>query len=322
VIGALLVALLVAPWFLITLQAIPPDEEMSVLSRYKYQFNLGESRKQHRDDWHEVVRIVGVGGLPWSAAAAVGLFFAFPPRRRELAVGFAGPLVGITLFYALAEAKMGHFYGAMQPAVAGLAALGLTAMVRRLHWRSLAALAALLTFWWNVWNDASQLLWTATVKNRLYDVDITVAATGMLLAWLLIVAAAVAAERPRWVVAAVLPAALLAGLLGQRVVPALEEKKSLGPLWRAYVERREPGEPVGFLGPSKDSIFYYSNNAVQRFKEVPPTIEFLRQPGVKFIIMPKKSSGHFIGEVPGQWDLLHKEHPVYALLRHAPRPAQ
>ena len=77
-------------------------------------------------------------------------------------------------------------------------------------------------------------------------------------------------------------------------------------------------EPLGFLGPSKDSIFYYSNNAVHRFKEVPPTMEFLRQPGAKFIVMPRKSSAHFIEELPGQWDLVHKEHPVYALLRFAP----
>ena len=233
--------MLVAPWFVITMQSIPPDEAMSIVTRYKYQFNLGESLKQHRDNWHQVVRLFGVGGMPWTAVAVVGLFFAFPPRRNPLAMSFGGALVGVTLFYALAEAKMGHFYGAMQPAVAGLAALGLTAIVRRLHWRSLAALAVLVLLWMIVWRDPAELLKGATVKSRLYDADITFAVAGTMLAWLLI------------------------------VVPALEEKKSLGPLWRAYVERREPGEPVGFLGPSKDSIFYYSNNAVHRFKEAPPT---------------------------------------------------
>ena len=317
VVGILLITLLVAPWFFVVNEKAP--DEMSILKKYKHTFNLGESKKVHRNKWTFVTRTVAVGALPWAAVALLGLGAAVRPRGDDDAAVLAGALIGGTLFFTLSEAKMGHFYAVIQPAVAGLAGLGGVAVARRFRWSSLAAVAALLVVWNIAWRTPTRLMETATVKTNLFGTDLSMLIAGVVLAWFLVFVAAVIARRPAWVTVSVLPAALLAGTLGMHVVPKLEKYKSLGPLWDVYLAERSEGEPIGFLAPTKETIFYYSNIAVHRFGEKQEADEFLSSGrGVKFMVMNTPTIEPVIRDHPGQWRELYKEHPTHRLFRYEP----
>ena len=68
-------------------------EEMSMLE-YKHGLNLGESTGQHTGSLSFVMRIVAIGGLPWSAAALVGLIMGFGRKDSDLARSFGGAFIG------------------------------------------------------------------------------------------------------------------------------------------------------------------------------------------------------------------------------------
>lgn len=317
VIGAVAVALLVAPWFL-AVEARGP-EEMS-LYRYKYAFNLGESIGQHERGYLFALRNVAIGGMPWSALAVIGLIAGVRPGRDETAAVLAGAFVGATLFFTLSAAHLGHFYGVIQPAVAGLAGIGAVELVRRPDWRLAPAVAVLLVTVGLVRDEPSRLLETVTVKIALFGIEPFGWVVAAVAGWVIVLVAAGLSGRQSWTLACVVPAALLSGALGLWLVPELAPKKSTKALWEAYVERRDGAEPLGFLGPSKASAFYYSDNAVDNMGSAEEFRAFLSGPRPKFLIaarrafrLPRLAEG-------ASWETLHREHPTHWLLRYEPPP--
>jgi 4-amino-4-deoxy-L-arabinose transferase-like glycosyltransferase len=314
-VGAVGIALLVAPWFLVA-QHVEPNEFS--LYRYKYAFNLGESVGQHTGPYAYVVRTVAVGGMPWSALAVIGLIAGMRPRKDETAGVLAGALIGATLFFTLSEARMGHFYAVIQPTVAGLAGIGAVALMRRLDWSAIPAAAVLLATCVAVWTRPGRLLETATVKTGLFGVQVTLVVIATVVAWALCVAAAKVRGRKSWLVASLVPALLLAGELGLRMVPALAVQKSTKPLWELYLERRQGDEPLGAFGQTKDSIFYYSNNSAIRLGEIEELQEFVARPGAKFLILALSSLGALRQAIPGRWETIPTDHPTHGLVRFEP----
>jgi 4-amino-4-deoxy-L-arabinose transferase-like glycosyltransferase len=315
VVGAIVIALLVAPWFLVAYR-MEPDEWS--LFRYKYAFNLGETVGQHTGPYVYIIRTVGVGGMPWSALAMIGLIAGVRPRKDETAGVLAGAFIGTVLFFTLSEAQMGHFYAVIQPTVAGLAGIGAVAIIRRLDWSVLPAAAVLLATWSIVWKRPQRILETATVKLGLFDVELTFLVVSIIAAWLLCVVAAKIGGRESWAVVSIVPAAILAGALGMWMVPALGPKKSMKPMWELYLERREGAEPIGILGRPKASAFYYSNNAIHRLPDTDTLREFLSGPGAKFLIAMHHSLDAQMREFRGRWETLRRDHPTHRLVRHEP----
>jgi hypothetical protein len=313
--GLTVIALLVAPWFLVAYR-MEPDEWS--LFRYKYAFNLGETVGQHTGPYVYIIRTVGVGGMPWSALAMIGLIAGVRPRKDETAGVLAGAFIGTVLFFTLSEAQMGHFYAVIQPTVAGLAGIGAVAIIRRLDWSVLPAAAVLLATWSIVWKRPQRILETATVKPGLFDVELTFLVVSIIAAWLLCVVAAKIGGRESWAVVSIVPAAILAGALGMWMVPALGPKKSMKPMWELYLERREGAEPIGILGRAKDSAFYYSNNAIHRLPDTDTLREFLSGPGAKFLIAMHHSLDAQMREFRGRWETLRRDHPTHRLVRHEP----
>lgn len=317
-IGAAVVVLLVVPW-LVAVHWLEPDD-VSLL-RYKYAFNLGETEGRFTKSLVYVLNIVSIGALPWSAAALVGLIVGVGRRKDDVAVLSAGAFIGCFLFFTLAEAKMGHFYGAMQPAVASLAAVGLVSMLRRRDWTAFVAGAALVGVWLVIRDEPARILETATVKRSLFGLDLLVPATVATLAWAAALIAAGLWRRERWAIAGVLPAALFAGALGIWLLPTLEPKKSLKPTWARYLETRSEGEPIGSMGSVKDGYIYYSNNGIARLKRQSQISEFLAGPGAKFVILSKKDYrrlGLDKGVAGGRWERLEESHPTHLLVRFTP----
>jgi 4-amino-4-deoxy-L-arabinose transferase-like glycosyltransferase len=317
VVGVLVVALLVAPWIFVARHAEP--NEFS-LFRYKYAFNLGETEGDYTKPYVYTLRTVAIGGMPWTALAVIGLIVGLRRRRDETAGVLAGALIGAVGFFTLSEAGMGHFYAVVQPAVAGLAGIGAVAAMRRLGWSAVPAAAVLLALVSVVWQRPERILETATVKSNLYHVQLTLAVVSLIVAWVLTLAAAKIRGRESWVVASVVPAALLAGALGMWTVPALEMRKTLKPLWSLYLERRDGDEPLGVWGRAKDSIFYYSNNAVERLSDGEEFLEFLARPGPKFLVTTTRAIDSPMRTVPGRWDDMSGEHPTHRLVRYEPPP--
>lgn len=314
--GGALLLLLVAPWFVLAYQAQP--EGMKIFA-YKHALNLGESIEQHTGPYDYVLRIVAVGGLPWTAAAIAGLITAFRRRDRDdMSVLLAGAWIGGMLFFTLAEARMGHFYGVMQPALAGLAGIGAVGLVRRLGWSTVPAAAGVVLIGSYAWLQPSRILETATVKRNLYGIDLSLTIGLVLLAWVLALVAARVLRREWSLLAAIAPALFFAGTLAFHVVPQLESKKSLRPMWRLYLQEREPGEPIGAVGQGKDSGYYYSDNAIVRVKRTSQMREFLSGPGAKYLIGPKKTLEQVIDGFPGEWTWLDREHPTHRLIRFDP----
>lgn len=314
--GLVLLTLLVAPWFLHVLREQPG--ELS-LFRYKYAFNLGESEHRHVGPYGYVLRVVAVGAMPWSAAAAAGLALALRRRRDELARLAAGAGLGGLLFFTLSEAKMAYSYVVLQPAIAVLAGIGVVHLARRIDWVLAIAAGAFLAVARLAWTDPEQILETATVKWNLQGVDVTAAVAAVLGAWLLALLAAHLRGRESWAVATVLPAAFFAGMWGMSVVPRLAPYKSAGPMWQTYLARRGGDEPIGLVGePSLDSAFYYSDNAIVRPDKPEELERFLGGPGVKFLIGTQEGIEPAVHGFPGRWDFLERKHPTHRLLRYDP----
>jgi len=315
-VGAVVLFVLVAPWFFLAYQAEP--EGMKIFT-YKHGLNLGESVKQHTGPYSYVVRVVALGGMPWSAVAVIGLLAALRTRKDPMAGVLAGVWIGTTLFFTLSEAQMGHFYGVMQPALAGLAGIGTVSLVRKLDWSVVPAALTALAIGLVAWKDPSRILETATVKRSLYGVDLSVAAL-VVLAWVLVLVAARLLRRESWVLATAVPAVVLAGTLGFVVVPQLEPKKSLRPMWNVYLEDREEGQPIGAVGQGKDSGYYYSDNAIVRLKRSDKIRAFLSDPGTKYLIGTSNALKQTIRMFPGQWEWLDRSHPTHHLVRYEPHP--
>jgi 4-amino-4-deoxy-L-arabinose transferase-like glycosyltransferase len=314
-VGSALLCLLVAPWFVLATQAEP--DGMKIFT-YKHALNLGESVEQHTGPYGYVVRMVALGGMPWTAAAVVGLILAFRRGKDEMAGVLAGAWIGATLFFTLSEAQMGHFYGVMQPALAGLAGIGAVALARKLDWSVVPAAITVVAIWFVAWKDPSRILETATVKRSLYGVQLSLTVSLVVLAWVLVLVAARVLRRESWVVATTVPAIYLAGTLAFQVVPELEPKKSLRPMWNLYLEDRKEGQPIGAVGQGKDSGYYYSNNAIVRLKSTDKTRAFLSGPGTKYLIGPSGTLKKTAGAFPGRWEWLDRSHSTHRLVRYVP----
>ncbi len=314
-VGALLVVVIASPWFVAVFQ-LEPDEASRRLLGYKHALNLGETPGTQSASPLFVLRIVAVGAFPWVAAAVVGLGAI---RRDDAARIAAGTLLGGFLFFGLAEAKMGHFYGVLQPPLAVLAAIGLVAALRpasRARWYVPLALVAT---WSLIRVDPDTLLETATVFRQLGEwAQPALLASAVALAWSLLWVGAIWTGRPAATVATVVPAALLAGALALSAVPALGPRKSLGPAWERYAAERGPAEPLGVWGFAKDSIFYYSDNDVVRLKQPAALEMFLAPEGVRYLIAPRDELEGVmsLGEPGSRWERLELEHPTHELLRY------
>jgi hypothetical protein len=311
--GAVMIALLVAPWFAVAYRLEP--EDFSLL-RYKYAFNLGETFGRHTGPYIYPLRMAAIGALPWSALAVVGLMTALRRRGDETARVLTGALLGGVLFFTFSEAQMGHFQTVLQPAIAGLAGIGAVALMRRLGWSVVPAALALLAVFGAVWKNPGRILETATVKSGLFGLDPTFAIIGVVVAWVVALAAARIRGREGWVLVSVAPAALLAGALGMWLVPALAAKKSMKPLWDVYAAERVGEEPLGFFGPFKESIRYYSMDAVDRLRDREEMTEFLTGPA--FLIGTNHSLETSRWDVPGRWETFPSEHPTHRLARYEP----
>jgi hypothetical protein len=260
-----------------------------------------------------------VGGLPWSALAVIGVIAVFR-RRDPLAGVLTGAFLGGMLFFTLAEPRMGHFYGVLQPAVAGLAAIGGRAFVQKLDWTAIPAVLTFLLLLALVWEDPSMLLEVFTVKSSLYDVNVAGPVLGASVAWLLALIAARIRGREIWVVFAVLPAALLAGTLGLWLVPRLAAKNSLAAIWRAYAAERQAGEPLAYNGSPRDTLFYYSDNAAIGLDSLDEVREFVGGPGRKYLVGSQGSLDEAVNGIPGLWELRERTHPTHRLYRYSPPP--
>jgi len=315
--GAAIVVLLVAPWF-VAAYTLEPDELKTSIFRYKYAFNLGESEKDFTGPYHYIVRTAAIGGMPWSAAALVGLIAVFGRRRDEAAGVLAGALLGGVLFFTLSEAQMGHFYTVLQPAIAGLAAIGTVAVVRRLDWRVAPVVAALVALWFVILDKPTRILETATVKTNLFTVEISGVVAAVILAWALGLAAAKISGSESWATVSVVPAALLAGYLGMYVVPELDSMKSMRTNWESYVDAREGDEPIALYGPIKDGAFYYSDNAIERLKGFDEVQQFMSGSGVKFLLVRTSFAARPTEKIAGSWESVDRSHPTHHLLRFEP----
>ena len=319
--GVLLLALVVAPWFLAVFQ-LEPEEAQYRLLGYKHGLNLGEPVGGHDGPLWGVARIVVVGALPWVAAALLGLIRGFRRRieeRDDLATLLAAVWIGGLLFFSLSEPQMGHFYGVLQPSLAGLAGIGVVALVRGPRWALasvLAVLAVLAGMVWK-WDDPSLILEGATVKTNLFGVvNLALPALVTLGVWAVLAILVVLMRRERWTPVLVVPALVFVAYLGWYAVPALGPKKSLGPMWERYVELRAEGEPLGGYGSSKDSSYYYSNNKIVRLKRVSELANYLDQPGSRFLILSYRDQRRLPHQrlPPGEWTSLVEDHPSNTLV--------
>ncbi len=314
------VVLLALPWFLLAWQAEPTEFVKRILS-YKHALNLGETPGDHTAGVTRVLELVSFGSFPWIGAAAYGLYVALRERREPLGT-LAGGALGALLFFTLSEAKMGHFYGTVQPAIAGLAGWGLAAVVDRSRRVAPAAVACagvvLLGVTIALWIDPAELLAPVTVFDRFDDVVdprpwILAAGVG----WLFLATVGLRRRRPGWFAATLLPAVLLSGFLVHTAVPNLGDRKGLRGLWRAYEESGVTAPPV-VHGQAKDTVFYYSDNNVLRLKSFEEVVGFLERSGDRFVIAPRgavddlRSATFFSGE----WVWIYGEHPTHVLVEY------
>jgi len=324
--GLLLLVLVVAPWFLAVFQFEPGEAQYRLLG-YKHGLNLGESVGGHDGPLWGVLRIVAVGALPWIAAAVIGLARGFrrsDDQRDDLATLLAAVWVGGVLFFSLSEPQMGHFYGVLQPSLAGLslaglAGIGVVALARgsrRFLAPLLATVAVLAVMVWN-WDNPSVILETATVKSHLFGMlNLAVPALVTLGVWAVLAVAVSLTRRERWTPALVVAPLVFALFLGWHAIPTLGPKKSLRPMWNRYTELRAEGEPLGAYGSAKDSGFYYSNNEIVRLKRGSELATYLDHAGARFVILshrdyrklPRRSLPQ------GQWDELITDHPSHLLV--------
>jgi 4-amino-4-deoxy-L-arabinose transferase-like glycosyltransferase len=319
--GGLLLALVVAPWFLAVFQLEPAEAHERLLG-YKHGLNLGESVGYHDGPPWGVLRLVAAGALAWIAAALLGLYRGVWSRsepRDELASTLAAALLGGLLFFSLSEAQMGHFYGVLQPPLAGLAGIGLVALARGSRWALVPVLAALAGLAALVWrqDDPSVILETATVKSHLFGVvDLALPALVVLGLWGAVAALVGLARRPGWAAAAVAPPLLFVAFLGWYAIPALGPKKSLRPIWERYVELRSEGEPIAMVGTAKESGFYYSNLTLERIKRSRELQAYLDQPGRRYVILMASDYRKLrrSEQLPqGRWSVLTTDHPTHLL---------
>lgn len=316
--GLLLLALLVLPWYLAVFQLEPAEASHRLLG-YKHGLNLGETPGQHTGPLWYVLLIVVAGSVPWVAAGAAGLVRGVTAERDGAAGLLAGAALGATLFFTLSEAQMGHFYALIQPAVAGLAGVGAACLVRRRDALAAAASAAALALSLTVvLRDPTTLLETATVFSRLHGLAhpvpwILAAASG----WTALMLGAMVARRPSWAVAAVLPPLALTAWLGMSLVPALEPVKSFRPMWQRYLADRPSPVPLAAYAETKDSIFYYSDNGVVRLKETPETLAFLSGDPPRYLIAPRRAYDELfrLGGPASDWTALDETHATHGLLR-------
>jgi 4-amino-4-deoxy-L-arabinose transferase-like glycosyltransferase len=319
----LLLVLIVAPWFAAVFHA-EPEEAADRFLGYKHGLNLGESPGSHDGPLYRVLLLVSVGALPWVAASAIGLARGLrrsPKDRDELATLLSGAWIGGLLFFSLSEAQMGHFYPVLQPALAGLAGIGVVALVRR-GGRLMAPVAAIsFAIAWCVWRwgDPSVILETATVKTALFGlVDLSTPAVVVIALWMALLLAATIKGRERWALAAILPPAFFAAYLGWYAIPELGPKKSLRPMWDRYVEARSAGESLGSFGLAKDSSFYYSNNTVLRLSDQFYLLKYLGLPGSRFVILTRSDYRGLRNDPmlpPGEWEEFPVSHPTHVLVR-------
>jgi hypothetical protein len=252
----------------------------------------------------------------------IGLFRGLWSRvrpRDDLAMLLSAAFLGGLLFFSLSEAQMGHFYGVLQPALAGLAGIGLVVLARASRWALAPVLAATAGLAALVWgrDDPSVILETATVKAHLFGViDLTAPALIVLGLWAALAVLLALTRRLAWATAAVVPSLVLAAFLGWQAIPALEAWKSLAPIWERYEERRADGEPIAMVGFAKDSAFYYSNLRIVRVKRHADLVDYLDPPGRRFMILLERDYIRLPRErLPaGRWDVLETQHPTHVLV--------
>lgn len=310
-----LVTLLVAPWFVIVHDRFP--EEWS-LFRYKYAFNLGEEEGDHTAAYHAPMRVAAIGALPWSALALLGALHAVGRRRRPESTILFGALLGGLLFFSLSEAFMGHFYGVLQPAIAGLAALGALALFERLDWRAAVALAAFFWLLALAWDQPGRLLEGATVKSGLFGFDLELSLLTSMVAFLLALIGVKLHGRVAWNWMILLPPLILIGTMGWRMIPALEDQKSIRSVWEAYLSDRQGQEPIAVWGPAKEGLFYYSNNTIERLSRRHPIEEFIVGDATRYVIGTAASLAGPLADIEGQWSYLHQRNPTHHLVRYVP----
>jgi 4-amino-4-deoxy-L-arabinose transferase-like glycosyltransferase len=314
--GAVVVSAIAAPWFVLAFRAYP-EETVHRLLGYKHGINLGEALGGHTGPLWYPLLIVAVGAFPWIGAAAVAL----PGIARRDGDGIAsvvgGASIGVLLFYTLSEAKMGHFYGAIQPALAGLAAVGLTALVARRDRRILLAAVAVYLAGAFVAFDGSLLLEGANVFSDLDGYEPFVLAAGSAVAWLVLVTLGWVRGKVGWMLLSILPAVALAGGFATGVVPGLDAVKSHGPMWQRFVDERSPEDTLGTFGWAKDSIFYYSNNGVPRLHDGPELLEFLAGDGMRWVIVSREDLAFMRRSGPpfAAWEQVDESHPYHVLVR-------
>jgi len=319
----LLLAMIVAPWFAAVFSA-EPEEAADRFLGYKHGLNLGESPGSHDGPLYGVLLLVCVGALPWVAAAVIGLRRGLrrsPEDRDDLATLLSGACLGGLLFFSLSDAQMGHFYPVLQPALAGLAGIGVVALVRHAGWRlaPVAAIAAAVAAMVWIWSDPSVILETATVKHALFGrVDLATPALVTIGLWTASLFVAAITRRERWALAAIIPPTLFVAYLGWYAIPELGPKKSLRPMWERYAELRGEGDSLGSFGFAKDSGFYYSNNDILRLRNEYYLLKYLGLPGSKFLILTHRDyrQVHDLeGLPPGEWEELPVGHPTHVLVR-------
>lgn len=320
--GSLLLLLVVAPWFLLVFQREPAEAADHLLG-YKYGLNLGEAPGGHTGVPWEVLRLVVLGALPWSAAAIAGLVRGVGRRRApadDIAALLVGTLAGYLLFFGLAEAQMGHFYAVIQPPLAGLAGIGVASLLRERRWSAVLVGLGLGLLGWLVWNDPSAILETATVKSSLSGIHLVAPVAATLIAWGAILGVAIVTGRERWALGSAVPPLVLAAFLGMGVVPALADRKSLKSMWERYLELRGTGQPIGTFSETKDSILYYSGDQIVELEDARELREFLGGPGAKFLVVPSRAYRAFglLGLPRGQWEELVRDHPTHRLVRFLP----
>ncbi|MCP3978206.1 MAG: phospholipid carrier-dependent glycosyltransferase [bacterium] len=316
-IGLLLLAVVVAPWFVALFQN-EPEEAAERLLTYKHPLNLGETPKRHTGPLRYVLLIVAVGGLPWTVPAAIGLVGAVARDESGPDRILAGAFVGALLFFTASEAKMGHFYGVLQPPLAGLAGIGAVRLLRRRTASSVAAVVVLGALAWIVAGEPARVLETATVKRTLFGFDLLQPLLLALGAWAVLAAVAIARRREGWFALAAVPALLFAFFLGQRVVPDLSPKKSLRDVFVSYEAHREGQEPIGAYGTSLDTGYYYSDNAIDRIRDSDELAEFLGTDGGAYLVLPKKRYRDLRkkNRLAGTHGVIDEEHPSHVLIRH------
>lgn len=309
-----LVALLALPWIVFTGVDDIAEAADGVLG-FKHGINLGETPNAHDGPFWFILLWVAAGAAPWFLLSAAGLARCRSDPAARLC---AGAFLGFLAFFLASEAQMGHFYGVLQPSLACLAAIGVTAPGSRprrlIPW--VVAGAALLLWMARTGNDPSLFLETATVKASLFShFDPFLPFVAALAVWSLVTATAVALGRPRWALLAAVPAGVFGAWLAMVVVPGLAPLKSAGPMYDVYEADRGESDPLASFSTGLHTTYYYSANAIERLRSLDELRRYLARPGRKYLIVTDSAHRGFPAADLPPGDVLDERHPSHRLVR-------